>query len=67
MAAVCGDRLDLRCLGRILAAKLDAELEEAKLVRGIRGADDEGAYVSNVDVATGNCQSYHTLAVVVIP
>jgi hypothetical protein len=52
--AVCCYRIDVRCFGWIFSLELDGELKESKLVRGVWRSDDEGTYVTYVDVAARN-------------
>jgi hypothetical protein len=55
-ATICGNGKDAGSLCRVFFAKLDGELEESELIGRVGWADDQGADMAHIDVATGNRQ-----------
>ena len=55
-ASICGNCENGGCLGWVFPAKLDSELEEAKLIRCIWWANDQSADMANINVTPGYCE-----------
>jgi hypothetical protein len=55
-ASICGNCENSRCFSWVFSAKLDRELEEAKLIGCIWWANDQGADMANINVTPGYCE-----------